>query len=151
MRYLPICCGERSVGKTFEIVDHTADIGITCYGTDIKRLFANAALGLFSLITELDNIKENLQHEVILSSQDREGLLIAWLNELLYIFDMEHKVFTRFEFDLLEENKLQARCFGDRINPEKQPIKREVKAATYHMLTIDKTNNGYKAQIIFDI
>ena len=137
--------------KTFEIIDHTADIGIICYGADIKQVFANAALGLFSLITELDDIKENLQHEVILSSRDKEGLLVAWLNELLYIFDIEHTVFTRFEFDSLDDNKLQARCFGDKINPEKHPIKREVKAATYHMLTINKVNNGYKAQIIFDI
>ncbi len=139
------------MGKTFEIIDHTADIGITCYGSDIKQLFANAALGLFSLITELADIRENIQREVILSSRDREGLLVAWLNELLYIFDMEHVVFTRFEFDLLEENRLQARCLGNKINLEKQPMKREVKAATYHMLSIDETNNGYKAQIIFDI
>lgn len=137
--------------KTFEIIDHTADIGIICYGADIKQLFANAAMGLFSLITELDNIRENLQYEVLLSSRDKEGLLVAWLNELLYIFDIEHIVFTRFEFDYLNENKLQVRCFGDRINFEKQPIKREVKAATYHMLAIDRADNGYKAQIIFDI
>jgi len=141
----------RSVKKPFEIIDHTADIGIIAYGVDIKQFFSNAALGLFSLITEVEDIKENLKQDIKISSQDREGLLVEWLNELLYLFDVEHMVFKRFEFDELSDSKLEARCFGDRINPREQKIKREVKAATYHMLAISKENNGYKAQIIFDI
>ena len=137
--------------KTFEIIDHTADIGITSYGTDIKQVFSNTALGLFSLITELDNIKENVQRYIGISSQDRESLLVEWLNELLYIFDVDHIVFKRFEFDDLNERELKVKCFGDKINPKQQEIKREVKAATYHMLSIKKENNGFKAQVIFDI
>jgi len=141
----------RRVEKTFEIIDHTADIGIISYGADIEQVFSNAARGLFSLITELDDIKEDLQREILLSSQDRESLLVEWLNELLYIFDVEHMVFIRFEFDLLSENEVKARCFGNKINPAKQKIKREVKAATYHMVAINKENNGYNARVIFDI
>ena len=143
--------GAISVEKPFEIIDHTADIGIIAYGADIKQVFSNAAHGLFSLITDVENIKENLQREIIISSQDIESLLVEWLNELIYIFDVEHLVFKRFEIDAIIDNKLSARCFGDRINPRKKKIKREVKAATYHMLTISKVNNGYKVQIIFDI
>ncbi len=139
------------MAKTFEIIDHTADIGIVCYGADIKQVFANAALGLFSLITEVNDIKENVQREVKISSQDRENLLVEWLNELLYIFEVEHIVLKRFEFDELNDSNLKARCFGDEINPRQQKIKREVKAATYHMLAISKENNFYKAQVIFDI
>ncbi len=137
--------------KAFEIIDHTADIGIVSYGADIKQVFSNASLGLFSLITELDGIKENLHREIKISSQDVESLLVEWLNELIYIFDVEHIVFKRFEFDDIDDSKLKARCFGDKINPKQQKIKREVKAATYHMIAINKENNGYKAQVIFDI
>ena len=137
--------------KPFEIIDHTADIGIIAYGADIQHLFSNAAIGLFSLITEVDSIKENVQREIGLSSQDRENLLVEWLNEVLYIFDVERIVFKRFEFDKLNGSELKVSCFGDKINLSKQKIKREVKAATYHMLAINKEDNGYKAQIIFDI
>jgi SHS2 domain-containing protein len=143
--------GVRRVEKAFDVIDHTADIGIISYGIDLKMVFSNAALGLFSLITELAEIKENTQREVKISSHDRESLLVEWLNELIYIFDTERIVFTRFEFDTLSEVKLIARCFGNAINPKQQIIKREVKAATYHMLAITKENDRYKAQIIFDI
>jgi SHS2 domain-containing protein len=139
------------VARTFEILDHTADIGIISYGDNIQQLFSNSALGLFSLIIDTDSIKETLQREVILSSLDQESLLVEWLNELLYIFEVECTAFKRFAFETLSETELRARCFGSRINTREQTIKREVKAATYHMLTISKGNNGFKAQVIFDI
>ncbi len=44
--------------KEFEIVDHTADVGIIAYGANMNQAFANAAKALFSLITELDDVEE---------------------------------------------------------------------------------------------
>ncbi|HEX75582.1 MAG TPA: archease, partial [Dehalococcoidia bacterium] len=51
----------------------------------------------------------------------------------------------------LTENRLKARCFGEKIRPGQHKLKREIKAATYHMLRISKDNSGYKVQVIFDI
>ena len=141
----------RRVEKPFEIIDHTADIGIIAYGTDIKQIFANAALGLFSLMAELDDIKEDAQRDLVLSAEDEEVLLVEWLNELIYIFDVEHIVFKRFEIDKLSGNQIKARCFGQKIKPGQHKLKREIKAATYHMLRISKSNSNYEVQVIFDI
>lgn len=137
--------------KPFEIIDHTADIGIVAYGSDIKELFANAALGLFSLMLDLDTIGETMERALELSAEDTDVLLVEWLNELIYIFDVEHTVFKRFEIDELTGNTMKARCHGEKINPQKQKIRREVKAATYHMLQIEKQDGIYKVQVIFDI
>jgi len=141
----------RRVEKPFEIIDHTADIGIIAYGTDIKQIFANAALGLFSLMAKLDDIKEDAQRDLVLSAEDEEVLLVEWLNELIYIFDVEHIVFKRFEIDKLSGNQIKARCFGQKIKPGQHKLKREIKAATYHMLRISKSNSNYEVQVIFDI
>ena len=147
----PRICDVRRVEKAFEVIEHTADIGIVAYGVDIDQVFSNAALGLFNLITDLDAIKENVQRDLELSSQDNENLLVEWLNELLYMFDVEHIVFKRFEVDKLDDCQLKARCFGEKINLQRDKIKREIKAATYHMLAIVKEDNIYKAKVIFDI
>jgi SHS2 domain-containing protein len=140
-----------TVVKPFEIIDHTADIGIIAYGADIKEVFANAALGLFNLMADLDGLKENSKREVGMSAEDIEVLLVEWLNELIYISDVEHIIFKRFEISELSNNSIKATCFGEKIKPGHHRLKREIKAATYHMLRIDKENNGYKVQIIFDI
>ena len=137
--------------KTFEVLDHTADIGIIAYGTDIKQVFANAAAGMASLIVDLDEIGDHIHRDIELKSYDDENLLVEWLNELLYIFDVEHILFRRVEVDTLHISKIEARCYGDRIDFQRQRIKREIKAATYHMLTLDKKDTIYSAQIIFDI
>jgi SHS2 domain-containing protein len=141
----------RTVEKPFEIIDHTADIGIVAYGTDMKQIFANAALGLFNLMADLDKIKEDFRREIELSAEDVEVLLVEWLNELIYIVDVEHVIFKRFEIEELTGTQIKARCFGEKIKPGQHKLKREIKAATYHMLRINKDNSSYKVQVIFDI
>ena len=137
--------------KGFEIIDHTADIGVIAYGADFKQVFANAASGLFSLIADLDDVKEDTQREIELSTEDEDFLLVEWLNELIYIFDVEHIIFSRFEIDDLTSNKIKARCFGEELKHGKYTLKREIKAATYHMMRIHKDNSGYSVQVIFDV
>jgi SHS2 domain-containing protein len=141
----------RTVEKPFEVIDHTADIGIVAYGADIKQVFANAALGLFNLMADLDGFKEDVQRGLELSAEDVEILLVEWLNELIYIFDVEHIIFKRFEIEELTSTQIKARCFGEKIKPGKHKLKREIKAATYHMLRISKEDGSYKVQVIFDI
>jgi len=137
--------------RAFEIMDHTADVGIIAYGTDIEELFCNAALALFSLITELESIQEKVHLSLKVSSDERDSLLVEWLNELIYFFDAKHILFNRFDIESLTQNELKATCHGEAFDPAKHKIKRGVKAATYHMLRLDKNNDGYKAQIILDI
>ena len=136
--------------KDFEIIDHTADVGIIAYGADIKQAFANAARALFSLITELDDVEEVLHRDIELIAPDQEGLLVEWLNELIYLFDVENIIFKRFEITELNNTQLKARSYGEKVDSSKHKLKTGIKAATYHMLRIDKAN-VCKVQVLFDI
>jgi SHS2 domain-containing protein len=137
--------------KAFEIIDHTADVGVIAYGADIKELFSNAALALFSLITDLESVEEKLHLNLEVSSQDKDTLLVEWLNELIYLFDVKHVLFNRFDIESLAHNQLKATCYGENFDPMKHKIKTGVKAATYHMLKVDRSGDGCTAQIILDI
>jgi SHS2 domain-containing protein len=136
--------------KDFEILDHTADVGIIAYGADLKQAFANAARALFSLITELDDVEEVLHQDIKLNSSDVESLLVAWLNELVYRFDTEGILFKRFEIIQLDDVHLKARSYGEKVDSSKHSLKTGVKGATYHMLKIERTT-GYRLQVLFDI
>jgi len=136
--------------KDFEILDHTADVGIIAYGNDMKQAFTNTAKGLFSLITELDSIEEVLYRDIELVAPDRESLLVEWLNELIYLFDAENVIFKRFDIIELNNTRLKARSYGEKVDSSKHKLKTGVKAATYHMLRVD-TTNGCKVQVLFDI
>ena len=136
--------------KDFEIVNHTADVGIIAYGADMRETFANAARALFSLITELDDIEEVLYRDIELTAVDEESLLVEWLNELIYLFDAENVIFKRFNIIELNNTRLKARSYGEKVDSSRHKLKTGVKAATYHMLKVDR-GNGCKAQVLFDI
>ena len=136
--------------KDFETIDHTADVGIIAYGADISQAFANAARALFSLITELDDMEEVLYRDIELTAPDEESLLVEWLNELIYLFDVENIVFKRFDITQLNNTQLRARSYGEKVDSSKHKLKTGVKAATYHMLKVDK-GDGCKVQVLFDI
>ena len=136
--------------NAFEIVDHTADVGIIAYGADLSQAFANAARALFSLITELDDVQEVLHRDIEVTATDEESLLVEWLNELIYLFDAESIIFKRFDITQLNSTQLKARSYGEKVDSSKHKLKTGVKAATYHMLKVDKAN-GYKVQVLFDI
>ena len=137
--------------KEFEFIDHTADIGVTAYGADMKQLFANTARGLFSLITELNKIEPIEKYNVQVNAPDREALLVNWLNELIYLFEAKGLLFKRFDITLLTDTRLKAIGYGEKIDLTKHELKTQVKAATYHMLKIEQNKEGWKAQVIFDV
>ena len=136
--------------KDFEITNHTADVGIIAYGADMSQAFANAARALFSLITELDDVEEVLHRDIELTATDEESLLVEWLNELVYQFDTENILFKRFDIIQLDNMHLKARSYGEKADSSKHKLKTGVKAATYHMLKVDK-GDGCRVQVLFDI
>ena len=136
--------------KRFEVIDHTADIGIAAYGANLREAFANAAYALFSLMVDLDNVADAVCYEAEVTAENREDLLVAWLNELIYLFEVEYVLLKRFEIDELSETRLRARCFGERIDSERHKIKIAVKAATYHMLKVEE-RDGCRVQVLFYI
>ena len=135
--------------KRFKLIEHTADTGIIAYGNSLAEAFANAAYGMFSIIADLDNIKEAESRCLEITDNDIEGLLFEWLNRLLYYFDVEMLIFRSFEVDILADNRLKATCYGEKYDPSRHRLESGVKSATYHMMKVDRHKN--EIRVIFDI
>jgi SHS2 domain-containing protein len=136
--------------KRFDIIEHTADAGIVAYGTELKEAFANAAYAMFTLIADLEGVGEDIRRQIEVEAGDRESLLVSWLNELLYLFDVEGIIFKRFKVTELGETRLKAEGYGELLDRTRHNLKAGVKAATYHMLRMEK-DNGYTIRVIFDV
>ena len=136
--------------KKFDIIEHTADTGIVAYGTELKEAFANAAYAMFTLIADLEDVKEVVCRQIEVEAGDRESLVVSWLNELLYLFDVEGVIFKRFKVMELSETSLKAEGYGELIDKARHSLKAGVKAATYYMLRVEK-DNGYSVRVIFDV
>ncbi len=134
----------------FQILDHTADVGIRATGTDMAEAFANAARGMFSIITDLNTIRRRESHQVTVTAPDQEALLVNWLNELLYRFEVDGLLFADFAIGVMSQRKMQATCTGERVDLQQHPMKTGVKAATYHGLEV-KQGHPCHVQVILDI
>jgi len=137
--------------RRFEVTDHTADIGITAYGKDLADLLANAACGMLSLIIEPQPVNSTVTAKIELEERDEVTLLAVCLNTLLYELDVNHLLFREFDIVVSGQTKLSAVCRGERLDLAKHRLIREVKAATYHNLSIVEEKGIYSASIIFDI
>lgn len=138
----------------FEVIEHTADIGLRIYGRSLNELFCHAGQGLFYLITDVDKTASQTGPERIsfhLKGKDEGDLLLAWLRELLYTFSAKGLVLTDFRFEALSGRELKASALGNPFDPDCDEQKYEVKAVTYHQFKIERTKKGWLAEVIFDI
>ena len=138
------------VVKDFELIEHTADVGIMAYGDDVKEAFANAARGMFSLIVEVGSVRETAHRNVEVTAPDEESLLVTWLNELIYLFDTENMLFSRFDIKEFGTTQLKARAYGEPVDDTRHKLKTGIKAATYHMVEVDRSKGG-RVRVLFDI
>jgi SHS2 domain-containing protein len=135
----------------FETFDHTADLGLRIRAPNLDTLFAEAATALFSTIVEdLSTVRAEREVHVNLPADERDYLLFDWLKELLYRFDVEHLLFSRFEVRVSEEG-LRGKAWGEPLDRSRHELSHEVKAITYHELKVEQTDEGWLAEIIVDI
>lgn len=135
--------------KAYELIEHTADTGVVAGGDTLAEAFANAACGLFSILTDIARVHESESRMVMVTGLDLENLLFNWINELIYIFDVDHMLFRRFDITDMTERTLKATCYGEKYNPDVHELKLGVKSATFHMLTVDRERN--RVQVILDV
>ncbi len=136
--------------QPFEVIEHTADVGIIAYGRSLEELFANAAVGMMSFLIDLASVRLIQQRTVTADADNREVLLIAWLNELLVLLNADGFVPGRFAVRDLTDTRLRADVAGEPVDPTRHRFHLDVKAATYHSLEI-KQDGLWQARVIFDV
>ena len=137
--------------QPYEAFDHTADIGLHAFGDTLAELFIHAAQGMESLMVAPEQVRVVTSREITVECHNAVSLLIGWLNELIFLFDTEYLLFRDFEIDTLTETRLVARASGEPYNAQHHELSSAIKAVTWHEASIERTDGGYKARIIFDI
>ena len=136
----------------FEFFDHTADIGIRAYGRSLEEAFANAALAVFEIMTDTSKVEQKEYREIYINGYDLENLLYKWIEELLYYYDSELMLFSKFDIKIDKESAiLEGFAWGERFNSLKHERRTLVKAMTYHELLIYKNDHTYVITFVVDI
>lgn len=137
--------------QSFEILDISGDAGLRAFGTDLPELFVNAANGMYSLITDTKDIKDIKTLQISVQGSSLEGLLVSFLNELIFHFDTYGFIGKNIALTALDNNSVSASLSGEEFDSERHKGKLLIKAATYHRLKVDRKADHWEAEVIFDI
>jgi SHS2 domain-containing protein len=135
----------------YRVLEHPADLWIEVTGKNIQELFAGAGEALFDLLLEAGRIELRESKSFSLSAGSVEELLRDWLSELNYLNQVEGWLFGSFDIRELSGSRLAADARGEKFDPERHRISREIKAVTYHDLMVDCSDSGCVARVLFDI
>ena len=139
----------------FETFDHTADLGLRVFGDSLNDLFAEAAVGLTSLIVaEVGSVEASQRRTLEITSPDLEYLYFDWLSELLFLFESEGWLTASASVEVTG-NSLRVVAQGEVFCEERHRRSHEVKAVTYHALSVvQQERDGrpfWTAEVIVDI
>jgi SHS2 domain-containing protein len=140
--------------EKYKLLNHTADIRVEVWGKTRKELFGNAVAAMFDVMVDCPNEEKTKPLEektVKINGNDLEDTLINFLREALYLFNGKGWLIKSCEPLELTGRSIVARLQGEPYNRQKNPLKTEIKAVTYHGLIINKSKKFWQAKVVFDV
>ncbi len=134
----------------FREFEHTGDVGIEIIAPDRDQLFRRAALALASLLVDRSRVEEREEREVSVKGETDADLMHDLLAELLDVFVVDEFVW-RDASVVCRDGSIKATLKGERFDADRHQFRGEIKAVTYHQLTVRQEGTDWRARIIFDI
>ena len=127
-------------------IEHTADWEMHIWAPDLAGLLEQSARGMYHLMGVQTKAGYSQNHQIQITYQDEESLLVSFLSELLYLLETKNLVFDQFTWTLNKESFLV-----EMVGIPLTSLSKEIKAVTYHNLSIHKTSERFEANVVFDI
>jgi SHS2 domain-containing protein len=133
----------------YEILEHTADIGVRALGGSLEELFENAAWGMAEVLGARAEVGHGTAITVQVVGADHEALLVAWLDEVMFRLEHSGARLGNVQVRAVREGVVDADV--SLVDDGSPPDGTELKAATYHQLAIRQTDDGCEATVYFDV
>ena len=137
--------------KKYRVLNRSSDLVIKVFGKTQAELFANSAFALFDILADMEKVevRDSLQLEV--EGADRDDLMVNWVRELLYLFQGSDFLVKEVEVQEIKENYVRAEVKGEKFDPDRHEIRREIRAVAYDQSRMEKTGDQWMAQLIFEL
>jgi SHS2 domain-containing protein len=135
----------------WEHFETEADVGVRAWGTTRAEAFEQAALGVFALIVKPDEVVERERREVRAQGDSPEQLLANWINECLYVHEIEGFVVHRVKVDACTPTMVHATLHGEELDAGRHRFGTIVKAATLHRLLVAEAEGRHQISVIVDV
>jgi SHS2 domain-containing protein len=133
----------------FELLEHTADIGIRARGATLEEVFEEATLGLAEVLGALrPGAGEAVP--VAVTAGDAGALLVDWLNEVLWLYEVRgHAGIAAVRVERVAGDRAEGTVAFSSTDPPAEGT--FVKAVTYHRLRVGRDADGWLAEVYLDV
>ena len=135
----------------WEHFETEADVGIHAWAATRAGAFAQAALGVFALIVRPEEVAEREHREVRAQADSPERLLVGWINECLYVHEIEGFVVRRVEVDTCTGTVVHGVLYGEELDVARHRPGTIVKAATLHQVVVAESADRHEVRVIVDV
>jgi SHS2 domain-containing protein len=134
-----------------EFFDVEADVGVHAWGASRPEAFARAAEGMFALIVSAADVTATETREARAQGATPEALLVNWLNECLYVHEIEGFAVARVEVDTLRDGLAHGVLHGEPLDPARHRLGTIVKAATHHQVEVRESAGRVDVRVVVDV
>lgn len=135
----------------YQPISHTADIGFKVWGGTLEELFSNAARAVTENLVEISDGIPNQTVFVQLNADSLEELLVKWLNEIVFLFETQSLMGLGFHVLQCDPKNFKAAIHGLHWDPAQYPLKTQIKAVTFHEMSVRKKGDQFEVQVILDV
>jgi SHS2 domain-containing protein len=136
---------------TYRLLEHTADMGLEAQGGSLEQLFSEAAQALREVLFGQAGGRIEQTIHLRVTGQDVGELLVNWLNEILYIFEVRGFYPVSFLVETITDHSVCGLARGEPFDLERHPVERVVKAVTYHQLLVEQVEGQWRARVYVDL
>lgn len=137
--------------KKYHILNHSSDLAIKVSGKTQSELLANSAFALFDLMADLDKVQVIDQLPLEVEGVDPDDLIVNWMRELLYLFQGSGYLLKEFQIREARENYVRAEVKGEKFDPDRHDIRREIRSVFPHQARMEKTGDQWTARVVFEL
>jgi SHS2 domain-containing protein len=137
--------------KRYRITPHHSELAVKVFGASQLELFQNSGWALFDVTTDIEKIETKDCVPLEVEGTDRDDLLVNWVRELLYLYQGSGYLLKEFRIRELGDKIVKAEACGEKIDPDRHEIKKEVVAIAYDKSRMVKTGDQWTAQLIFEV
>ncbi len=137
--------------KKYRLMARQSALAVKVIGNSQADLFANSAFALFDVMTDVEKIELKEQLPLEVEGADRDDLMVNWMRELLYLYQGSGYLLREFRVREVKDTLVKAEVCGEKIDPDRHEIKKEVAAVAYHQSRMEKTGNQWTAQLVFEV
>jgi SHS2 domain-containing protein len=124
---------------------------VHAWGATRADAFARAAEGMFALIVPAGDVATLETREVRAQADTPEALLVNWLNECLYVHEIEGFAVARVEVDGCRDGFVHGVLHGEPLDPARHRLGTIVKAATHHRVEVREDERRVDVRVVVDV